>query len=192
MAEHYAAEALKYAPNDPQATKIMNDSRAALAPPKVDVPAKKDPVPKIDPAAQMNQWVRAAQASETQGRYPDAHAFANADQAEARRLTGLLKQRSELTTRPKGEPQRTADKSGDARAAGQRKLTEEIRQQIEVINRAAPRKANGRDDNSNTQFAVLALWVARRYGIPADGSLLIGDQMNRIRLWRTGLDQNAR
>jgi hypothetical protein len=26
-------------------------------------------------------------------------------------------------------------------------------------------------DNSNTQFAILALWVARRYGIPADAAL---------------------
>jgi hypothetical protein len=94
-------------------------------------------------------------------------------EAEARRLTSLLKQRNELTTRPKGEPQRTTDKTGDAKAAGQRKLTDEIRQQIDVINREAPRKQAGRDDNSNTQFAVLALWVARRHGLPVDGAMTL-------------------
>src|SRR5205823_12626596 len=26
-------------------------------------------------------------------------------------------------------------------------------------------------DNSNTQFAILALWVARRHGVPADDAL---------------------
>jgi hypothetical protein len=93
-------------------------------------------------------------------------------EAESRRLTSLLKQRNELTTRPKSaEPQRTADKTGEAKAAGQRELTKEIRQQIEVINRAAPQKPTGRDDNSNTQFAVLALWVARRHGLPVEGAL---------------------
>jgi hypothetical protein len=94
-------------------------------------------------------------------------------EAESRRLTGLLKQRNELSTRPAANPQRTADKSRDEKAAGQRELTKEIRQQIEVINRAAPQKATGRDDNSNTQFAVLALWVSRRHGLPVDGALTL-------------------
>jgi hypothetical protein len=30
---------------------------------------------------------------------------------------------------------------------------------------------NLRDDNSNTQFAILALWIARKHGIPAERSL---------------------
>jgi len=95
---------------------------------------------------------------------------------EARRLAGLLKQRSELTTRPKaGDLQRTTDKPGDPqRSATQRKLSAEIRQQLEIINRAAgQRPANGADDNSNTQFATLALWVARRHGLPTDGALAL-------------------
>jgi len=94
---------------------------------------------------------------------------------EARRLTGLLKQRSELSTRPRpGDPQRTLDKAGDPqRIANQRKLTEEIRQQLEVINRAVGRRDGRADDNSNTQFATLALWVARRHGLPTDGALTL-------------------
>jgi hypothetical protein len=96
-------------------------------------------------------------------------------ESEARRLTTLLKQRNELATRPRGEQPRTADRAGDAKMAGQRKLTEEIRQQIEGINRAGAgaRREMRRDDNSNTQFAVLALWVARRYGLPTDGALTL-------------------
>jgi hypothetical protein len=34
----------------------------------------------------------------------------------------------------------------------------------------------GRSDNSNTQFAVLALWAARRHGVPTEQSLLVAQQ----------------
>jgi hypothetical protein len=94
-------------------------------------------------------------------------------EAEARRLAALLKQRTELTARSRpGDAQRAADKTGE-KAAGERKVTEEIRKQIEVINREAPRRPTGRDDNSNTQFAVLALWVARRHSLPVEGALAL-------------------
>jgi hypothetical protein len=98
-------------------------------------------------------------------------------ESEARRLTSLLKQRNELTTRPKpNEATRPTEKSGEAqRIANQRKLTDEIRQQLEVINRAAPRKDGRPDDNSNTQFATLALWVARRHSLPTDGAVKMID-----------------
>ena len=48
--------------------------------------------------------------------------------------------------------------------------------QIENINRRGPGAAQGGrdghgDDNSNTQFATLALWVARRHGLPVDHAL---------------------
>jgi len=33
-----------------------------------------------------------------------------------------------------------------------------------------------RDDNSNTQFALLALWAARRHGMPTEAPLVMGDQ----------------
>jgi hypothetical protein len=95
-------------------------------------------------------------------------------EADARRLSSLLKQRAELTTRPRpGDAARKPDKSDEAqRLITSRKLADDIRQQIEVIHRAGGRKADsGRDDNSNTQFAVLALWVARRHGLPSEDAL---------------------
>ncbi len=37
-------------------------------------------------------------------------------------------------------------------------------------------RGGARDDNSNTQFALLALWTARRHGVLVDRSLLLGDR----------------
>jgi hypothetical protein len=93
---------------------------------------------------------------------------------ESRRLASLLKQRNELSTRPRpSETRSPADRAAEqARVEAQRKLTKEIRQQIEVINKPGfVRPILGREDNSNSQFAVLALWVARRHGLPTDESL---------------------
>ncbi|MFO0866285.1 MAG: hypothetical protein U0744_16835 [Gemmataceae bacterium] len=39
-----------------------------------------------------------------------------------------------------------------------------------------PKQAGSRDDNSNTQFALLALWAARRHGVPTEQALLIADE----------------
>jgi hypothetical protein len=94
--------------------------------------------------------------------------------SEARQLRGLLQQRRELTTRRgTGEGTRAPDKPGDPRRPSpQRLLSEEIRQRIEVINRGfGGRRLDVPDDNSNTQFATLALWVARRYGLPTGAAL---------------------
>lgn len=38
------------------------------------------------------------------------------------------------------------------------------------------RSRNSGDDNSNTQFAMLALWTAQRHGVPVERSLLLADQ----------------
>jgi hypothetical protein len=83
--------------------------------------------------------------------------------AEVRRLSGLLRQRNEL----KGG--RTLPKPAKRTI---RALPREIQQQLAVIARlqgagAAPRGG----DNSNTQFAILALWVAHRHGLPVEGAL---------------------
>ena len=44
-------------------------------------------------------------------------------------------------------------------------------------NKTPESRSHGRDsDNSNTQFAILALWAARRHGIPVERSLLLADQ----------------
>jgi hypothetical protein len=38
-----------------------------------------------------------------------------------------------------------------------------------------PPKGGTRDDNSNTQFAILALWTAKAYGVPTDRSLAMAE-----------------
>jgi hypothetical protein len=101
---------------------------------------------------------------------------------EARKLASLFKQRAELRTRPKpSSPGRKGTKpDGPERLVTSRQLTDEIRQHIQVIHQANGRKADaGRDDNSNTQFAVLALWVARRHGMPTEDALKLVDQRFR-------------
>ena len=88
---------------------------------------------------------------------------------EQRRLNAVLGQRRELAARrtvPRvGEPKRT-----------KRDLAPEIQRQLAQLQNfgAAPAQqpafvAGG--DNSNTQFATLALWVSRRYGLPVDNAL---------------------
>jgi hypothetical protein len=102
---------------------------------------------------------------------------------ESRRLASLFKQRAELRTRPHspGDPAGKGTKPAEGqRVVTSRQLTEEIRQQIQVINRAAGQRVDaGRDDNSNTQFAVLALWVARRHGLPTEDALKLAEHRFR-------------
>ncbi|HZT80033.1 MAG TPA: hypothetical protein VFA26_07425, partial [Gemmataceae bacterium] len=96
-------------------------------------------------------------------------------QAEAVRLTKLLRQRSELKgqkTLPPGGPQQGR--------RDPRQLTPEINQQLLAIARqAAVALDGGIGDNSNTQFATLGLWVARRHGLPVDRALQLVDQRFR-------------
>jgi hypothetical protein len=91
----------------------------------------------------------------------------NVADAEMRRLQGLLQQRSELVAAPDlpraGPGRRTVND-----------LAPEIRDQLKLLNNQTPAAIKARehtDDNSNTQFATLALWVARRYGLPTEGAL---------------------
>jgi hypothetical protein len=93
---------------------------------------------------------------------------------EQRRLKSKVDDRKELRGRrelPKpGEGKRTV-----------KDLPEEIRKQLEAIDRGeggAPAPAgndpltfNRMADNSNTQFAALALWVGRRHGLPVEKAL---------------------
>src|SRR5262249_13996781 len=69
------------------------------------------------------------------------------------------------------------DKGAPKVEPGKRKfedLPREIQGQLESIRQ---RRSRGQQDsvfvggNSNTQFAILALWVARRYGLPVGGAL---------------------
>jgi HEAT repeat protein len=80
--------------------------------------------------------------------------------SEVRRLEGLLQRRNELKAGQglPGRGKRTV-----------RDLPREIQQQVAMVNRAVAMPAPG--DNSNTQFATMALWVARRHGLPVDLAL---------------------
>ncbi len=88
---------------------------------------------------------------------------------EVKRLTDILQNRGELAGKrevPKGDEPRRSPKD----------LPKEIVGQIAVLNRVQVARAGtdggpgrmSRDDNSNTQFATLALWVGRRQGLPVD------------------------
>ena len=46
------------------------------------------------------------------------------------------------------------------------------------LNLFAPTWAQG-DDNSNSQFAMLALWAARRHDVPVEHALLLAEQRYR-------------
>lgn len=87
---------------------------------------------------------------------------------EVRRLRNLLKQRTELVAQelPRKAPRSRQD------------LPKEIQQQLARIEQRGPAHQAGLDnllggggDNSNTQFAILALWVAQRHGLPVEQAL---------------------
>jgi hypothetical protein len=86
-------------------------------------------------------------------------------ETEKRRLQANVDQRKELIGRreqPKPSGRRTY-----------KDLPEEIRQQVVEVERIAAvgEKPPVRADNSNTQFAGLALWVGRRQGLPVERTL---------------------
>ena len=88
---------------------------------------------------------------------------------EAHKLIALLKQSHEMSVRPL--PTSNKEEAGER----ERKLGDKIRGQLETIAKDVPQKKADAsdDDNSNTQFAILGLWVARRHGLPADGPLTL-------------------
>jgi hypothetical protein len=83
--------------------------------------------------------------------------------AEMRRLQAQLNQRKELAGR------REPPKPGDKRRKT-KDLPMEIQQQLAALHRMGGPTVVG-SDNSNTQFATLALWVARRHGLPVEEAL---------------------
>jgi hypothetical protein len=96
--------------------------------------------------------------------------------AEVARLTTYLKQQRELIGRRERPKEGIDDKTPDAKRLKRsvEDLPKEIRDQIALIS-AAPKPAAGAyqtsSDNSNTQFATLALWVGRRQGLPVETAL---------------------
>ncbi len=91
-------------------------------------------------------------------------------------LTLHLRQQTELIGRrdpPKG-PMKDKDKDKDDQPKRRtvKDLPKEIQEQLVLINRMAGLQPPGMTgDNSNTQFATVALWVARRHGLPVDLAL---------------------
>jgi HEAT repeats len=83
--------------------------------------------------------------------------------SEVSRLSTLVKQRSELVAG------KDLPKAGTPAKRTVNDLSKEIRQQLEVVTRQAAEDHG--DDNSNTQFATLALWVARRHGMPTEPAI---------------------
>jgi hypothetical protein len=88
---------------------------------------------------------------------------------EVNRLTTVLKQRNELVaTKELPRPGQRRDVTD---------LPREIQEQLDRINRgegagkpgAAPQ--GGMGDNSNTQFAIMALWMGHRHGVPVEKAL---------------------
>jgi hypothetical protein len=94
------------------------------------------------------------------------------DEDEQRRLSAGLKKRAEL--RAAGQLPRL--RQGEDRPKPV--LPSEIQAQLKSLEKPDPKSADrvgtrpkrilSRTDNSNTQFAILGLWVARRHGIPVD------------------------
>jgi hypothetical protein len=74
---------------------------------------------------------------------------------EVRRLSAVIRNRNHASSSTTPPPR------------GRRMVSREIQKQLKQINPVRP----GPSDNSNTKFATLALWVARRHGMPVEKSL---------------------
>jgi hypothetical protein len=84
-----------------------------------------------------------------------------------------------LKTKENNQEKREGDKGqGGVEEKGAKKVPEihpEIQEMLKLANRgmAAPKaEQQAPGDNSNTQFAALALWVVRRYGMPVQPALI--------------------
>ena len=91
---------------------------------------------------------------------------------EVRKLRSLAERQAEL----KADGQ--IPKAGTHLPRSRAELPREIRRLLTEFERKGPMKpgildaaAGGGGDNSNTQFAVIALWAARRQGVPVDKAL---------------------
>jgi hypothetical protein len=84
--------------------------------------------------------------------------------AEVRRLQAKLAARRELVG------QREMPKPGGVKRTV-KDLSPEIQKQLALLKRTSGMAVDMFSDNSNTQFATLALWVARRYGLPVEDAL---------------------
>jgi hypothetical protein len=85
---------------------------------------------------------------------------------EVHRLQAQVRQRGDSAPPPRLP-------EGPRERKGVEDLPPEIRQQVNQVEQQLLRGGTTREigDNSNTQFAVLALWIARRHGIPVETAM---------------------
>jgi hypothetical protein len=89
------------------------------------------------------------------------------NQADVNRLLKHFKQVNEMEA---GDKIPKEPKKKKPREPGE--LPKEILEQLQMLNRPGAIWApDGPGDNSNTQFATLALWIARRQGLPVERAL---------------------
>lgn len=114
--------------------------------------------------------------------YQCGHPLTNADEA---RLKKVFATEAKLVNRPMGknEPKKVeaAPKPNDDKP----ELHPEVAKWAKLVNQmeARERFAGGRGgegDNSNTQFAVLGVWVARKHGVPCDAVIAAFEKRFRL------------
>jgi hypothetical protein len=100
-------------------------------------------------------------------------------QEEINRLTNLVMQRNELRGGREVPP--APAPARERRPV--RELPREIQNQLQQLHRRGPGGGGGGPmaggDNSNTQFAILGLWVGHRHGVPVEKALLLTEQRFR-------------
>lgn len=97
---------------------------------------------------------------------------------EVTRLRNLHSKKVELKTSPKKPDDKTS--SGEMDPDLVRRVEAMDRTGVVDPSRRASPAHQSNPDNSNSQFAVLALWIARRNGVPADISLRRAEAWYRI------------
>jgi hypothetical protein len=108
-----------------------------------------------------------------EGQFPEggwSYTTPGADEAEAQRLKALIAGRAEFRTGPGDRPAGPPPLDPGLQDRLRRLQPAPGGGQARIENHQA-RPLTGFIDNSNTQFAVLALWVSRRHGLPAEESL---------------------
>jgi hypothetical protein len=104
------------------------------------------------------------------------------NQEESRRLTSHLKEQNELKGRRERPAAVKEDKQPDEKPNKRsvKDLSKEIREQLNQISSSSSfNLSQDTSDNSNTQFATVALWVGRRQGLPVEGAAARLDQRFR-------------
>jgi hypothetical protein len=86
-----------------------------------------------------------------------------------------------LKKQAEGEPRKLPEKPGERKPRDPSQVSKDIMEIANAINRAPvlPQQQSVKGDNSNTHLALLALWVARRAGMPTERALARGEARYR-------------